>query len=109
MGEFRARLIEMMEKRGMRQADLVNATGIDRSLISSYVSGRYEPKDENLKLIANALNCDAIWLAGYDGVEEDDEKAFLDKFRLLNVNDKRTILTLLNFMTDHERRNRDGK
>lgn len=109
MGEFRARLKEMMEKRGMRQADLVNATGIDRSLISSYVSGRYEPKDENLKLIANALNCDAIWLAGYDGVEEDDEKAFLDKFRLLNVNDKRTILTLLNFMTDHERRNRDGK
>lgn len=108
MGEFRARLKQMMEERGMRQADLVAKTGIDRSLISSYVSGRYEPKDDKLKLLANALNCDALWLAGYDGIEEDDEKAFLDRFRLLNVSDKRTILTLLQFMNDHERRNNEG-
>lgn len=108
MGAFKERLREMMEKRGMRQADLVNATGIERSIISSYVSGRYGAKDENLKLLANALNCDAMWLAGYDGVDEDDDVAFLERFRKLNVEDKRTILTLLNFMNDHERRNNEG-
>lgn len=108
MGSFKERLREMMEKRGMRQADLVNATGIERSIISSYVTGRYEPKDEKLQLLAKALNCDAMWLAGYDGVEEDDDMAFLERFRKLNVEDKRTILTLLNFMNDHERRNNEG-
>ena len=108
MGEFKKRLLEMMEQRGMRQADLVAATGISRSLISSYLSGRYEPKDERLQALATALNCDPMWLAGYDGIEEDDELAFLAKFRILNVEDKRTILTLLNFMNDHERRNNEG-
>lgn len=109
MGEFKTRLKEMMEKRGMRQIDLSIATGIEKSLISSYLSGRHEPKDDKLQALANALKCDAMWLAGYDGIEEDDEKAFLEKFRVLNVEDKRTILTLLQFMTDHERRNSVGK
>lgn len=108
MGAFRKRLKEMMDERGMRQTDLAKATGIDKSLISSYVLGRYEPKDENLQAIAKALDCDAMWLAGYDGIEEDEDKAFLEKFRLLSVDDKRTILTLLQFMTDRERRNNDG-
>lgn len=108
MGEFSKRLVERMTELGLRQADLAEKTGISRSLISSYVIGRYEPKDENLQLLAKVLDCDALWLAGYDGIEEDDEKAFLEKFRILNVEDKRTILTLLNFMNDHDRRNRDG-
>lgn len=108
MGVFRKRLREMMDEKGMRQADLVAATGIDRSLISSYVTGRYEPKDENLQAIAKVLNCDPMWLMGYDGVEEGDESVFLSKFRELNKEDKRTILTLLNFMNDHERRNNEG-
>lgn len=109
MGVFKERLKEMMENRGLRQADLVEKSGISSSLISSYLSGRYEPKDDKLQALANALKCDAMWLAGYDGIEEDDEKAFLEKFRVLNVEDKRTILTLLQFMTDHERRNSVGK
>ena len=108
MGSFKERRREMMEKRGMRQADLVNATGNERSLISSYISGRYGAGDANLQLLAKALNCDAMWLAGYDGVDEDDDIAFLERFRKLNVEDKRTILTLLNFMNDHERRNNEG-
>lgn len=108
MGVFKERLKEMMENRGLRQADLVEKSGISSSLISSYLSGRYEPKDDKLQALANALNCDAMWLAGYDGVDEYDDMAFLERFRKLNVEDKRTILTLLNFMNDHERRNNEG-
>ena len=108
MGAFRKRLKEMMDEKGLRQTDIAKATGIDKSLISSYVLGRYEPKYENLQAIAKVLNCDPLWLAGYDGIEEDEDKAFLEKFRLLSVDDKKTILTLLQFMTDRERRNNDG-
>ena len=98
----------MLEERGMKQIELAAKSGVDRSVISSYLAGRYEAKDDKLQAIAKALRCDPMWLAGYDGIEEDDELAFLAKFRVLNVEDKRTVLTLLNFMTDHERRNNDG-
>lgn len=109
MGEFRRRLKEKMEEKGLRQIDLSRQTGIERSLISSYLSGRYEPKDDRLQSLAKVLDCDPMWLAGYDGVEEGDESKFLAKFRSLNMEDKRTILTLLNFMNDHERRNNEGR
>jgi len=108
MGVFRKRLREMMDERGMRQTDLARASGVDRSLISSYIVGRYEPKDDKLQALAKALNCDPLWLAGYDGLEEDDDVAFLERFRRLSADDKRTILTLLQFMNDRERRNDDG-
>lgn len=108
MGVFRKRLKEMMQERGMRQTDLAAKSGIDRSLISSYLVGRYEPKDDKLQALAKALDCDAMWLAGYDGLEEDDDVAFIERFRRLAVDDKRTILTLLQFLNDRERRNDDG-
>lgn len=108
MGVFRKRLKEMMDERGMRQVDLAAKSGVDRSLISSYLSGRYEPKDDKLQALAQALDCDAMWLAGYDGLEEDDDVSFLERFRKLNAKDKQTILTLLQFMSDRERRNEEG-
>lgn len=108
MGEFRKRLKMKMAERGMKQIELARMTGIERSLISSYISGRYEPKDDKLQALAKALDCDAIWLAGYDGIEEDDDVAFLERFRRLCIDDKRTILTLLQFLNDRERRNDEG-
>lgn len=108
MGEFKERLKQMMGDRGMRQADLAIKSGVSASLISSYLSGRYEPKDDRLQAIAKALDCDAIWLAGYDGIEEDDDLAFLEMFRPLAAEDKRTILTLLQFLKDRDRRNEEG-
>ena len=108
MGVFRKRLKEIMDERGMRQVDLATKSGVDRSLISSYLSGRYEPKDDKLQALAQALDCDAMWLAGYDGLEEDDDVTFLERFRKLNAKDKQTILTLLQFMSDRERRNDEG-
>lgn len=100
MGEFQKRLLEMMEQRGMRQADLVEKTGISKSLISSYCIGRYVPQDWRLKLIADALNCDPLWLAGYDGIVEDEEQSFLSMFRLLNAEEKRTVGKILQYLTD---------
>lgn len=109
MGEFRKRLREMMEQRGMRNVDLAAKTGISSSLISSYLAGRWEPQDEKLKLLADALDCDALWLAGYDDVEEGEETDFLDVFRNLKAEDKNIIITLLKYMSDKDRRNAEGK
>ena len=66
MGMIAARIKEGMEIRSLKQSELARMTGISRGTLSSYLSGRYTPKQNNLLLIANALNVSEGWLAGKD-------------------------------------------
>jgi len=59
----------------MRQADLVNLTGIGKSSISTYISGEYEPKQKNIYKIAKALDVSEAWLMGLDVPMERKEPA----------------------------------
>ena len=60
------RLLEVMAATGKKQIDLVRETGLDKSEISRYLSGKYEPKPANLSLLADSLNVSEAWLFGYD-------------------------------------------
>lgn len=60
------RLRKGLELSGMKQADLARKTGLDRGAVSSYLSGRYEPKQKAIYLMARALNVSEAWLLGYD-------------------------------------------
>lgn len=60
------RLKEAMAATGKRQADLVRETGLDRSSISNYLAGTYEPKSIALGKMARALNVSDLWLWGFD-------------------------------------------
>ena len=60
------RIKEGMEIRNLKQADLVELTGISKGALSSYISGRYEPKQNNIYLIAKALSVNEAWLMGLD-------------------------------------------
>ena len=50
------RIQEGMNLRGYKQIDLVEKTGISKGALSSYISGRYVPKQNNIYLIAKALD-----------------------------------------------------
>lgn len=60
------RLREAMTAAGKKQADLMRETGLDRSSISSYLSGKYEPKQAAIGKMAAALGVSEMWLCGYD-------------------------------------------
>lgn len=60
------RLKEALAAAGMKQADLVRETGLDRGSVSSYLSGKYEPKQKAIYKMAQALNVNEAWLLGYD-------------------------------------------
>lgn len=60
------RLKEAMESAGKKQADLVNMTGLNKSTISRYLSGKVEPKSKALSLLSKALGVSEMWLWGYD-------------------------------------------
>lgn len=70
ISNFTERLKEGMELNGLRQADLAQKTGLSKSRISHYMSGRYEAKQEALYLIAKALNVNEAWLMGHDVPKE---------------------------------------
>ncbi len=63
-----------MEIREMTQAELVEKTGINKGALSSYIAGRYKPKQTNTYLIAKALHVSEAWLMGADVPMEPDEQ-----------------------------------
>ena len=60
------RLREAMNMRNKKQVDLERETGINRSAISRYLSGEYEPKNKPIYKLAKALDVSDQWLMGYD-------------------------------------------
>lgn len=63
---FANRLKLALLKNNMRPVDLANKTGINKAQISSYMAGRYMPKQDGIYLISNALNVTPSWLMGYN-------------------------------------------
>lgn len=64
--EFAKRLRFAMDSKGMRAAELSELTGIGKSDISSYMSGRYMPRQDRVALMANVLETDPVWLSALD-------------------------------------------
>ena len=59
--------------RRMKQSELCELTGIAKSVMSEYVSGAYEPKQDRLVLISKVLGVDPVWLMGFDVPMESPE------------------------------------
>lgn len=69
-----------MRERNIRAFEISKATGISKANISCYLSGRYEPKQKNIYLIANYLNVNEGWLLGYD-CEMEKHNPSIDKLK----------------------------
>lgn len=63
---FSKRLRAIIEEKNLRQIDLCQKTGIGKSAMSQYLRGSFEPKQQNLHALAEALNVSEAWLMGYD-------------------------------------------
>ncbi len=64
-----ARLRLALDNNNMKQVDLANKTGIPKSAISQYLSGKVNPKQDKIYLMAEALGVTEAWLMG---LEEDN-------------------------------------
>lgn len=108
---FAPRLNQIMIEKGLNQTELSRRTGLDKSLISNYVNGKYRPKEENLILIAKVLNVDEAWLLGYDVDKNTKDlskdsilKELLAKCAKLNNANKETILEIVNMYLKEQRK-----
>lgn len=95
--------------RGMRQADLCKLAKVPKSSLSLYLSGAYEPKQDRIYDMANALDVSEAWLMGYDVPMErqkekkppeeprltEGEKRLLDLFRLVPEDKQELVLQMI--------------
>lgn len=63
---FSNRLKKALDYSNMRQVDLVEKTGLDKTLVNKYLAGLMKAKQDKLTILADALNVNEIWLMGYD-------------------------------------------
>ncbi len=82
MTEFKERLRMAMERQGISQAELCGLADIPKSAMSQYVSGRFRPKQDRIKRLADVLEVDPGWLMGYDvDIESNAEQRVLRAYR----------------------------
>ena len=78
MNTFSARLKKAMTDADMTQKQLSDETGLGKSSISQYLSGKNEPKGKTMILISNALDVPVEWLSGAID-EPSDDRQYLKK------------------------------
>lgn len=69
------RLLQSMEEQNIRQVDILNLAKpycekynikLNKSDLSQYISGKTEPNQDKLYVLAKALNVNEAWLMGFD-------------------------------------------
>ena len=71
---FSYRLNYIMEKRGFRNADIVEKArmlnvNIGSSAVSQYLAGKYQPKPDKIRFFSRILNVPELWLMGVTPLE----------------------------------------
>lgn len=87
------RLKYFMSHTGLTQTDILDRcvpyetdqVKISRPYLSQYVTGKFEPNQERLEILARAMNVDEVWLMGYDvpmrAGDKDLDEEDVDQFR----------------------------
>lgn len=70
MDEFKDRLRTAIKASGLKQSEVVERSGISKSTLSEYLSGKYLAKQDNVYRLAALLNVNEAWLMGYDVPKE---------------------------------------
>lgn len=103
------RLRKALEIRNMKQSELCQRSKIASSAMSEYLSGKYEPKQDKIYIMSEALNVDPVWLMGFDvPMEKSDkksspheptltegEKVMLELFRQIPVDQQPVVLAMI--------------
>lgn len=103
------RLKKALSIRNMTQAELCQKTKIPKSALSEYIKGLYDPKQDRLIILSEALNVDPVWLMGFDvPMEKEDkkispheptltegEKVVLELFRQIPADQQPMVLAMI--------------
>ena len=94
--------------RNMKACDLCKLANVPKSSLSLYLRGAYEPKQDRIYSMAQALSVSEAWLMGYDVPMEKEqpkpvieqpvtksEQLLLDLFRKVPENKQEMVLQMI--------------
>lgn len=99
---FRHRLKIAMELNNLTQAQLSRKVGLNKGYISSYLGGKYEPKQDKIFLLSQALNVTPSWLMGYDELYKNE--LFKSDYDKLSKENKEKVNELIQFYLNNQRK-----
>lgn len=68
--KFSTRLREVLKEKGINQTELSKMTDISKSVISEWLSDKYEPKQDKVYIVAEKLSVSPSWLFGVSNEKE---------------------------------------
>ena len=72
MNKFPERLSYALQERNKSQKDIATILECDKSSITNYIKGKYIPKPDAVKRIADYLNVNMMWLYGFTNVMQNN-------------------------------------
>ena len=72
MNKFPERLSYALHERNKYQKDIAMILECDKSSITNYIKGKYIPKPDAVKRIADYLNVNMMWLYGFTNVMQNN-------------------------------------
>ncbi|MGF3075694.1 helix-turn-helix domain-containing protein [Facklamia sp. P12955] len=81
--KFSTRLKNVLKEKNMTQSELSKRTGISKSVISEWLSDKYEPKQDKVYIVADALSLSPSWLFGVSDSKSIDQ-SILNIYNQLN-------------------------
>ena len=90
MSSFAENLRAAMAERSLTQAELSKRTGISKSFISQYLSGKFKPRDDKLSALAQALGTTKGALLGYESRSGEVETVGIIKVPVYSADDPKT-------------------
>ena len=88
------RLRKIMSDKNLKQVDIINLAKplcdlykvkLGRNDISQYVSGKVEPRQNKLYILAQVLNVNEAWLMGYDVPKERTPEEYVSPFQYTDI------------------------
>ncbi|ADU21821.1 helix-turn-helix domain-containing protein [Ruminococcus albus] len=87
MSSFAENLRTAMAERSLTQAELSKRTGISKSFISQYLSGKFKPREDKLSILAQALGTTKGALLGYESTGSSSNDNDIHKVPVFSADD----------------------
>ena len=112
--EIKDRIKIALKLRELTQSELAEKAHIDKGQLSSYLSGKYKPRQNNIDALSIALDVNEAWLMGFDVPMErqgsivssklycntEKEKSLIQSYRKLNsLNQDKGLSYIENLLT----------
>ena len=101
---------ELLKLKGVKASDVAKATGIRQGVFTDWKKGRYTPKADKMRLIAQFFGVSTEYLMNGQEQHEQIDPDFIflkESFSKLSQDDKNEIMALITIKLENQKKKKD--